>query len=144
MTVKAELIDTIFSFSRCMREKSGVKSSIAAMSMVQIQTLVFLAKTKSSSMKAIAEYLHVELPSATSLIDHLFAMGLIHRKQDTNDRRWVKVSLTKKGEKILQQAKKERKMHIESLLSVLSETEKQQMLSLLQKLIKHIEEQHEK
>lgn len=144
MTISSKLQEAIFSISRYMREKSGIKSEMANMSMVQMQTLIFLAKSKASPMKDIAEYLHVELSSATSLIDHLVEMKLASRKQDKKDKRSMLVSLTKKGKDMLQKVKKQKMKRIDMLLKVLSEEEKKQLLTILQKLKKHMEGYYEK
>ena len=144
MTISSKLQEAIFSLSRYMREKSGIKSEMANMSMVQLQTLIFLAKSKASPMKDIAEYLHVELSSATSLIDHLVEMKLASRKQDKKDKRSMLVSLTKKGKDMLQKVKKQKMKRVDMLLKALSEEEKIQLLTILQKLKKHMEEYYEK
>lgn len=138
------IIDTIFSFYRCMREKPGEKSAFATFSIVQLQTLVFLAKTKSATMTGIAQYLHIELPSVTTLVENLIKSKLVTKKQNKKDKRSVYVSLTLTGKKLLQKAKNERKKHMGFILSILSENEKKQLLKILQKLTKHMEEQYEK
>lgn len=143
MTVTTKLIDTIFSLSRCMREKTGSKSQVAELSMVQIQTLIFLAKSPAS-MKDIAQYLHIELPSATSLIDHLVEMNFVLRKQDAKDKRSIQISLTTTGKQLLQKAKKAKKERLARFFSTLSIEEKKQLLSILQKLQKTLEAIHEK
>lgn len=144
MTISSRLQEVIFSLSRYMREKSGMKSEMAHMSMVQIQTLIFLAKSKASPMKDIAEYLHVELSSATSLIDRLVEMKFVSRKQDKKDKRLVVISLTKNGKDMLQKVKKQKITRIHMLLNVLSDEEKMQLLTILQKLKIHMEGKNEK
>lgn len=138
------IIDTIFSFYRCMREKPGEKTSFAQFTIVQLQTLVFLAKSKSASMSEIAQYLHIELPSTTTLIENLSKVNLVIKKQNKKDKRLMQVSLTVKGKRFLQKAKNERKKHMSLTLNILSEIEKKQLLKILEKLTKHMEVKHEK
>src|SRR5579859_2523039 len=128
------IIDTIFSFYRCMKEKSGVRSEFASLSIVQLQTLVFLKKIKSSSLTEIAQYLHIELPSATALVENLLKTKLVTKKQDKKDKRSVHIVITVKGEKLLQKAKNEREKRLGLLLNTLSATEKMQLLAILSKL----------
>lgn len=144
MDTTGPLIDTIFSFSRCMREKMGVNSDVAKLSVVQLQTLVFLKKNTSPSMKKIADYLQVELPSATSLIENLVKMDLVMRTTDSEDKRSVQILLTPAGETLLHKAKKERAATIEKVLSPLSENEKKQLQEILKKMINNMERTHEK
>lgn len=138
------IIDTIFSFYRCLREKPRTKSVFTQFTVVQLQTLVFLAKSKSSSMGEIAQYLHIELPSTTTLIENLIKSDLVIKKQNKKDKRLMQVSLTPKGKKLLQKAKNERKKHMSVMLRILSETEKKQLLKILGKLTKHLEDRYEK
>jgi len=134
MDCTGELIDTIFTFSRRMKEKMGAHSDIAYLSMVQLQTLHFLRKNPNSPMRKIADYLHIELPSATNLIDKLVKLDFVGRKIDTKDKRLVNIALTKKGTLLLTKAIRERRKNIEKILTLLTEKEKQTLLSLLQKL----------
>lgn len=138
------IIDTIFSFYRCMKEKSGMKSEFASFSIVQLQTLVFLKKIKSSSLTEIAQYLHIELPSATTLVENLVKAKLVTKKQDKKDKRSVYIVLTSKGKNLLQKAKSEREKRLNILLNILSAREKKQLLDILSKLTKHMEATHEK
>lgn len=144
MDSTASLIDTIFTFSRCIRERMGVNSDLAKLSVVQLQTLVFLKKNTLSPMKKIADYLQVELPSATNLIDNLVKTKLVARKADTHDKRLVTVALTDKGTDLLQKAKKERTATIETVLAPLSEDEKSTLQRLLKKMTDNMEGKYEK
>ena len=134
------IIDIIFAFSRVMREKMSVKSDIAQLSMVQLQTLVFLKKNPSSPMRKVAEFLQIELPSATNLIEKLVKSRLVERRLDTKDKRSVKISLTEKGKLLLGKAKRERQKNIGKVLSLLSKKEQQTLSTILEKLTKKMEE----
>lgn len=138
------LIDTIFRFLRGMKEKMGAKSDVAHLSMVQLQTLSFLLKNPASPMRHIAEFLQIELPSATSLIEKLVKMQFVQRKLDAKDKRLVKISLTKKGKLLLTKAKRERTKNISLVLSLLTEKEKTDLLTILGKLADRMEKKNEK
>lgn len=138
MEITAQLIETIFSFSRCAKEKMGVKLHGLQISVVQLQTLILIKKQKAISMKKIAQYLQVELPSATSLIDHLVKGELVTRKINSKDKRLMDVSITEKGKSILEKVKKERTKAMKIMLSPLSEEEKQQLLAVLKKMTKEM------
>jgi len=144
MVVESELIDIIFSFSRCLREKISTKSEIQNLTIVQLQTMVFLSKEKYSVMKNVAEYLHIQLPSATELIDHLTKLNLVKRQQDKKDKRFTKISLTLKGKRLIIKVKKERRKHIENILILLNPLERKQLLKILKKITKFLEVVHEK
>lgn len=134
MDITSQLIDSIFTFSRLMKEKMGIKSDLANLSMVQIQTLLFLKKNSSSPMRKIAEYVQIELPSATNLIDTLVQLELVARNADNQDKRVVNISLTQKAEELLAKVKKERTETMNVVLTPLSDTDKEKLLEILKKL----------
>ncbi len=124
-----------------MREKMSSKSDLAQVSMIQLQTLFFLKKNKKSHMMGIAEYLQVELPSATNMISNLIKLELVERSVDKNDKRIVNITLTKKAVLLLGKVKKERTKKMGTVLSLLSEGDKTQLLQILGKLTKSVEKE---
>src|SRR5258706_7622261 len=131
MDLTNQLIDAIFSFSRLMKQNLGTKSDLANLSMVQLQTLFFLKKNKMLPMRQIAEYVQIELPSATNLIDTLVKLDLVERNTDNQDKRVVNVTLTEKAEIFLEKIKKERKETIGNVLMPLGDEDKRQLLEIL-------------
>lgn len=85
-------------------------------------------------MGDVAEYFHIELPSATSLLNKLCDQKLVERHEDENDRRLVMISLTNEGKKLLQQAMNQRRKKLEKTLSYLSEKEKNELLNIMKTL----------
>lgn len=144
MDITNQLIDTIFLFSRSMREKMCIKSDVGALSVVQLQTLFFLKKNMVSSMRKIAEYLQIELPSATNLVNTLVKLMLVTRSADKEDKRVVNITLTQKAKKLLEEVKKERIKAMSTVLSHLSEKDKKQLLEILKKLMKGMEGKNER
>jgi DNA-binding MarR family transcriptional regulator len=79
------------------------------LSVLQIQTLIFINQSQKVSMGDIAGYFGIELSSATSLINKLSKKKLIKRDEDQQDRRLVMIVLTNEGKKLLERAILERK-----------------------------------
>ena len=138
--INLQLIEVIFNLSRLMKDQMASHSELATLSFLQIQTLVFVAKNKAVSMSDIAQNFNIELPSATSLIQKLVKAELLERKTDPKDRRIVKILLTKEGKTLLKTIMKHRKKKIQQHLSLLSDTEKKQLLKILKKMIVKMEE----
>ena len=67
--------------------------------------LLQLAGDGELSMSEIAEKLSVSKPNVTTLIDKLIEEGLTERLSDKQDRRIVKIKLTKKGAALLKKIK---------------------------------------
>jgi MarR family transcriptional regulator, organic hydroperoxide resistance regulator len=129
-----ELVGMLFKIFRLMKEEMSYTNNLTHLSLLQIQTLIFLHKNKKTSMSGIAEYFGIELPSATSLITKLCDQKLVQRSDDPGDRRLVRITLTDEGKTLLEQAIHERKKKIEKILSYLSPKEKSELLTILQTL----------
>ena len=140
------LVEMIFKTSRLMKERMSFTNSSIHLSLLQIQTLIFLDqnRAKQVSMSSIADFFNIELPSATSLLNKLCDQKLVERHADTNDRRLVIIKLTKKGKKLLEKIIQERKKKIESILSYLSKNEKLELLEIFGTLSEKLNKQNEK
>ncbi|MDD5396568.1 MAG: MarR family transcriptional regulator [Candidatus Moranbacteria bacterium] len=89
---------------------------------------------KSPLMKEIADFLGVAPPSATSLVGTLIKSELVHREADADDRRNVRIVISKKGEKFLEGHKENMAEKMRKNLSKLSATEQQQLEKILEKI----------
>jgi DNA-binding MarR family transcriptional regulator len=85
-------------------------------------------------MKQIAEELNVTLPAATGMIDRLHRLGLVKREFDPQDRRVIKITLTSKGKKVLNDVREKRQKAFEEVFSNLSQQERQTYLRILKKI----------
>lgn len=137
-SINTELLETIFEMSRVMKEKTEEALQKTSLSVLQLHTLFYLRDHPDVQMNEIAKTLKIELPSATSLINKLVSVKFAQRSEDKKDRRIVRISLTPKGLKILDEAIKQRKKHIEKNLSYLSDSEKENLLLILKKMIDKI------
>jgi len=137
-------IEVMFKSNRVLRDQMRYSSNIAHLSILQIHTLSFLKEKTNAQMSEIAEHFHIELPSATSLLNKLVALQLVERLADDKDRRLVRVALTAAGHDVLKKAMEEKLTHVEHMLSYLTDTEQHELLRLLEKLNERIEQQHEK
>ena len=126
-----KLVDMLLTTSRLMKQKMSYTSNLMHLSMLQIQTLIYIHKHENTSMSGIAEYFRIELPSATSLIAKLSDQKLVERFDDPQDRRLVRITLSAEGKTLLERAQHERKVKIEKILSYLSAREKSELLTIL-------------
>jgi len=144
MDINTQLIEAIFEFSRNLKGEMSYDCHIMHLSMLQLQVLLHLKHSPASQMSEIATKFHIELPSATSLINTLKKAKLVVRKTDEKDRRLVRISLTQSGEDMLTDAMKERNKKVSTTLQHLSQEDKITLLSILQKLIVKMEVKNEK
>lgn len=128
------MIDMMFTISRLMKSEMSYTNNLMHLSVLQIQTLMFIHKNNKTTMSAIAENFQIELPSATSLITKLSDQKLVTRLDDPNDRRLVLITLTEEGKSLLERAMRERRRKLENILSYLSSQEKVQLTHILETL----------
>jgi MarR family transcriptional regulator, organic hydroperoxide resistance regulator len=126
-----ELVEIVFKISRLMKEEMSYTCNLIHLSILQIQTLIYINKNGKIPMSDIAEYFHIELPSATSLLNKLCDLKLVERHADELDRRLVIITLTTRGKTMLEQAMNERRKKLEKMLSYLSEKERSELLNIL-------------
>ena len=131
---KNALVEMMFRVLRLMKDKMSFSNNLIHLSILQIQALFFLNKNKKVSMSDIADYFHIELPSATSLLNKLHDMKLVERHEDKEDRRLVIITLTDSGKTLLKQAMCERRKKLEKILLYLSEKQKLDLLNILETL----------
>jgi MarR family transcriptional regulator, organic hydroperoxide resistance regulator len=129
-----ELIHLMFGVFHRMKEEMSFTSDLMHLSIVQIQTLIFLHHHENCTMSDIADYFHIELPSATSLINKLYEHKLITRFEDLKDRRLVRITLTEEGKTLVKKAMCERGKKLEKMLSYLKDKEKSDLLKILKTL----------
>jgi DNA-binding MarR family transcriptional regulator len=129
-----ELLEILFKISRRMKEEMSYTCNLTFLSVLQIQTLIFINQSQKVSMGDIAGYFGIELSSATSLINKLSKKKLIKRDEDQQDRRLVMIVLTNEGKKLLERAILERKKKLEKTLSYLSAKEKNELLTIFKTL----------
>jgi len=101
---------------------------------LQCQALECIKKKAGTHMGDIASYFATTMPTATALVDKLITAKLVKRENDTRDRRIVRINLTKAGEKLLTEVKKQRANKMKKLLSYLPKQDKVELLRILEVL----------
>lgn len=129
-----QLIELLFKTSRLMKEEMSYTHDLTHLSILQVQTLIFLHQHQNVTMSDIADFFHIELPSATSLLNKLYRHRWVARHEDPQDRRLVRVDLTTKGKTMLEQVMRDRKKKLQKVLSYLSTKEKIELKNILKTL----------
>ena len=140
----SQLIAKIFTFSRFFKDQMRYQTDLLHLSLLQIQTLLFLHEHPSTQMRDIATCFSIEMPTATNLINKLVREDLVSRQQDKEDRRLVRIMLTGKGKKLLERVMKERNKKLSHLLSYLSSKDKDNLLRIISLLTDTMEKSYEK
>lgn len=138
------LVEELFKLSRIIKEEMAQSSEVVHLSFLQLQALNVIKQGKNIQMNEIAGHFRIELSSATSLINTLSKMGLVQRKKDSKDRRVVRIVLSKKGEKILNSAMKQREKAVKRIVFCLSNSERKHLFQVVKKLTEKFGKNHEK
>lgn len=110
---------------------------------LELMLLSFIYQEKELIMSKLAKSLGISLSTATVIVDHLVKKKLLLRKRISDDRRIVKVLLTKKGENIALNYQKKKKELIEKILTILTEKEQENFILILEKIAQENEERTE-
>jgi MarR family transcriptional regulator, organic hydroperoxide resistance regulator len=89
----------------------------------------------------LAHMLGVTLSAVTALINRLHRMGLVTRQRHEKDRRQVVITITPKGIKLLGEVEEKRNLLLALYLAKVSESERNQLLELLQKAVNLFEQE---
>lgn len=102
----------------------------------QKHILIILNETKGGSItqRELTERLGIQPGSASEVIAKLENAGYIKRTPNQADRRTADIRLTETGEKAAKEAERQRIDRHEEMFACLSDGEKKELLTLLQKL----------
>jgi DNA-binding MarR family transcriptional regulator len=132
--VNKNLICSIFTAGQVWRERARAESNLTDCSFLHLHTLHYIWEQDTANMKEIANFLHITPPSATSVVNSLVAKGLLTRVGSESDRRAIKLQITKSGGRLLHDSFKRMTAFLEKNIDKLTETEKQNFLSILNKI----------
>ncbi|MBY5946236.1 MarR family winged helix-turn-helix transcriptional regulator [Photobacterium rosenbergii] len=99
-------------------------------------TLMCLWEEEGVTQTEISQKSKVENSTTTRTIDKLEKLGLVERQNDPNSRRSFRIFLTEKGRELKSELLPIPVAINEQALSSLDTDEKQQLISLLQKMVK--------
>ncbi|OMD74740.1 hypothetical protein BSK48_01525 [Paenibacillus odorifer] len=89
----------------------------------QMGLLNMIAKEKKSRVVQLAECMEVKSSAVTVMLDRLEALGYIKREPDGKDRRAVVVTITEKGQQVLEEGHFRSKELLAEHLSILKPEE---------------------
>lgn len=80
------------------RVRSGEPSVMHDLTPAQFNTMIAIRDLEETSVKELAEHMHVSPPSASTMVDRLVEMGMLVREQSRVDRREVRIRHSEKGQ----------------------------------------------
>jgi DNA-binding MarR family transcriptional regulator len=129
-----ELVSLVFSTKQLIHEKTRRREGVGSLPFPRLKALHVMKLRGRQTMKEIAAVMQVLPSSATSLVDPLVADGLLKRSADPDDRRVIRLAITKKGETSLKAGKAALMRHVAEVLGHLDEAERKSLIHILKKL----------
>lgn len=121
------------------RHESNYLTS-GVLTLPQLWVLEEVKERRVVSMHELARAVRLKSSSATVLVDRLERLGLIRRQRGSEDRRVVRVGLTPRGKRVLQQIDAHRKEGTRRLFRPLTARERGHYLQLIEKMANALSE----
>jgi DNA-binding MarR family transcriptional regulator len=127
------VVDAVLSASRVLvavaaRSLSDIAEEVT---LTQYRTLVVLASRGPQNLVGLAEAVAVTPATATRMCDRLVKKKLIVRQSEQDDRRQVRLALTKKGLRLVGDVTDRRRREIEAILSTIAPEEQTVLVQAL-------------
>ncbi|MDQ3814716.1 MAG: MarR family transcriptional regulator [Armatimonadota bacterium] len=104
------------------------------LTVAQNRCLWAIARRENCTLRELSQHLEVSPSTACELVDRLVRAELVQREGDAQDRRAIRLRLSKKGQRHLDQQRAERREHLRAFLDRLAPPQRQAMLSALETL----------
>lgn len=101
----------------------------------QCYTLLELHKQDALSMNELSAKMNLDTSTMTRVIDNLVRDGLVARVRDENDRRFVVVELTPKGQEVAQNLSESIETYYQKIIANLPQGQIDQVLTSVQQLL---------
>lgn len=101
--------------------------------------VVLLGKHNSLIMKEVADFVSVPMSTATGIVDKLVNKGYLMRFYSEEDRRIVRVGLSKYGQELYNMLERMMNMFGQNILEGFSEEERSQFIFLMQKATQNLD-----
>ncbi|ENU29358.1 MarR family transcriptional regulator [Acinetobacter sp. NIPH 1852] len=133
------VLQSVRRIEQCVELYSKRLSQLHQITTPQLVALMTVAKIGPCSMSVIGKAIFVSPSTVVGIIDRLEEKGLVLRVRDTQDRRHVHVSLTAKGEQLLDQSPSALPEGFSLALQALTNDERQHLIVSLERFAQLLE-----
>jgi DNA-binding MarR family transcriptional regulator len=130
----SELASLFFSMKQLLRSQLPTNRAMDPNAWLRFETLRFIDRAGPVSMRQLADHFRVKAPSATSLVHSLVKERLVERLEAEEDRRVVRIRLSKKGNTALETYERASVQALQKVFSRLKEEEIEKLISILRRL----------
>jgi DNA-binding MarR family transcriptional regulator len=113
--------------------------SCCSISISQCHALVEIGRAKSISLNKLAEVLNLENSTMSRTVNNLVSNELAKRDIDPQDRRYLTISLTDKGQKLYEEIEEDMNLYFKKIYDNLPEGKRDQVLESIEMLLTAID-----
>lgn len=111
------------------------KSCCCGVTLAQCHAIVEIGRAKEINLNSLAELLNLEKSTMSRTINNLVNESLVIREVHTENRRYIKIKLTEKGEEIFKEIEKTMENYYDEVISLVPGDKKEEVLESLQILV---------
>ncbi|WP_378953588.1 MarR family winged helix-turn-helix transcriptional regulator [Pelosinus sp. sgz500959] len=100
--------------------------------LTQCHTIVEIGRKKQISVNELAELLNLDKSTISRTVEQLVTHDMIVREPDPNDRRYVTLQLTSKGEQLFGDIEERMQAYFTEILEIIPEEKREQVIDSLQ------------
>ncbi|HXX59401.1 MAG TPA: MarR family transcriptional regulator [Dehalococcoidales bacterium] len=108
------------------------------LSIGQLKSLFFISNAGSTNLGTLAAALKVTPTNTTGIVERLVKRGLITRTEDPQDRRFLLLRTTKRGEQLVSELRQHRRARMTEILNRLSDAEIVRLKNSMQTMVNAI------
>lgn len=138
-----QLLVEIFNDIEKIEQKTLKEGKFSDLSLKEVHTIEAIGMYESKTMSEVANELNITVGTLTAAINNLVKKGYVERKRSVNDRRVVKIRLTKKGKLIYRLHEKFHSDMVKATVEGLNDEEKEIVINSLEKLSNFFKERYE-
>lgn len=100
--------------------------------LTQCHTIIETGRKQQISVNELAELLNLDKSTVSRTVDQLVNNGIMLREADQEDRRFVKLKLTGKGEELFKNIEQRMEVYFSEILNAVPEGKREQVIESLQ------------
>lgn len=89
---------------------------------------------QGTQVSSLSRHLEIAVPTTTQLVNRLEENNYVKRENDKTDRRFVRITLTEKGENVVKKAHEHMHKSFDELTGYLGEEDTEKLISILNKI----------
>ncbi|UYN90993.1 MAG: winged helix-turn-helix transcriptional regulator [Anaerolineales bacterium] len=129
-TIASEVLETIPMVMRIIRRNFRARRD-PDLSLPEFRALAYINRNPGCALNELAEFVGVEAPAASKLVESLVQRGLAKREAHAGDRRRVQLSVLPKGQKSIQIVREHTREFLTEQLAHLSSKEQEAVVEAM-------------